>query len=183
MKLLQVKGRKAYLTDAGHLLLRRAEGLLDSAQHIDDLARSLSAGEEPEIGLAIDQIMPAVYITEVLEQFASEYPNTRVQLYETVLSGAREALEEGAVDLAIAGAGMAGYLSEPMTGIDFIAVASVNHELCNMGPLNMDDLRNHRQIVTRDSALQDKVDSGWLKAEQRWTVSNLSTAVAMVQRG
>lgn len=183
VKLLQVKGRKAYLTDAGSLLLRRAESLLDSAQHIDDLAQSLSAGEEPEISLAIDQIMPAVYITEVLELFANEYPNTRVQLYETVLSGAREALEEGAVDLAITGAGMPGYLSEPMTGVDFIAVASPRHELCNMGPLNLDDLRNFRQIVTRDSALQDKVDSGWLKAEQRWTVSNLSTAVAMVQRG
>jgi molybdate transport repressor ModE-like protein len=187
VQLLEVKGRKAHLTDAGRLLLQRAEQLLESAANIDSLAASLHAGVEPEISIAVDQTFPPKYISQVLEQFANEYPNTRIQLYETVLSGASEALIQGRVDLAIAGAGVSHFLAEPLFAVDFIAVASPQHPLFNScseaEPLVIDDLTNFRQLVTRDSALEKNIDSGWLKADQRWTVSNISTAVEMISRG
>ncbi|WP_290702397.1 LysR family transcriptional regulator [Amphritea sp.] len=187
VKLLEVKGRKAHLTDAGRLLLQRAEQLLESAANIDSLAASLHAGVEPEISIAVDQTFPPEYISQVLEQFAHEYPNTRIQLYETVLSGASEALIQGRVDLAIAGAGVSHFLAEPLFAVGFIAVASPKHPLFNScseaEPLVIDDLTNFRQLVTRDSALEQNIDSGWLKADQRWTVSNISTAVEMISRG
>ena len=187
VQLLEVKGRKAHLTDAGRLLLQRAEQLLESAANIDSLAASLHAGVEPEISIAVDQTFPPEYISEVLEQFANEYPNTRIQLYETVLSGASEALIQERVDLAIAGAGVAHFLAQPLFAVDFIAVASPQHPLFNScsetEPLVIDDLTNYRQLVTRDSALEKNIDSGWLKADQRWTVSNISTSAEMVSRG
>lgn len=187
VKLLEVKGRKAHLTDAGRLLLQRAEQLLESAASIDSLAASLHAGVEPEISIAVDQTFPPEYISQVLEQFANEYPNTRIQLYETVLSGASEALIQGRVDLAIAGAGVSHFLAEPLFAVDFMAVAAPTHPLFNRcseaEPLVIDDLANYRQLVTRDSALEKNIDSGWLKADQRWTVSNISTAVEMICRG
>jgi len=184
VKLLEVKGRKAFLTDAGGLLLRRAERLLESASGIDALAASLQQGDEPEIALAIDQTFPADYITEVLVQFAQDYPNTRIQLHETVLSGAAEALIQGQVDLAIAGSGVSHFLAEPLFGIDFVAVASPAHPLIQSGDkVNIDDLINYRQLVTRDSARDQNIDSGWLEAEERWTVSNIATSVDMIRRG
>lgn len=184
VKLLEVKGRKAHLTDAGRLLLRRAERLLESASNIDALAASLEQGEEPEISLAIDQTFPADYITEVLVQFSQDYPNTRIQLYETVLSGAAEALIQGKVDLAIAGSGVSHFLAEPLFGVDFIAAASPVHPLIRSGKtVAVDDLVNHRQLVTRDSALHQNIDSGWLEAEERWTVSNIATSIDMIRRG
>ena len=129
-------------------------------------------------------IFPADYITEVLVQFSRDYPNTRIQLYETVLSGASEALMQGQVDLAIAGSGAAHFLAEPLIGVDFIAVASPSHPLHQLGrELAIEDLTPHRQLVTRDSALKQSVDSGWLEAEERWTVSNIATSVDMIRRG
>lgn len=187
VKLLEVKGRKAYLTDAGSLLLSRAEHLLESAASIDSLAASLHAGVEPEIAIAVDQVFPPEYIGHVLEQFSSEYPNTRIQLYETVLSGASEALNQGQVDLAIAGSGVSHFLAEPLFAVDFLAVAAPFHPVFKQyqqgQPLVVDDLINYRQLVTRDSALSKKVDSGWLQADERWTVSNIATATEMISRG
>jgi DNA-binding transcriptional LysR family regulator len=37
--------------------------------------------------------------------------------------------------------------------------------------------------VVRDSATQQRVDSGWLGADQRWTVSHVATSIAMIARG
>ena len=45
------------------------------------------------------------------------------------------------------------------------------------------DLIQQRQIVIRDSGLRQKVDSGWLGAEQRWTVSHISTSIEALTRG
>ncbi|WP_299197867.1 LysR family transcriptional regulator [uncultured Amphritea sp.] len=186
VKLLEVKGRKAHLTDAGRLLLQRAEHLLESAANIDSLAASLNAGVEPEISIAVDQTFPPEYIATVLEQFSNECPNTRIQLYETVLSGAAEALNKGMVDLAIAGSGVSHFMAEPLFTVDFIAVASPDHPLFKTynetQSLQIDDLVNYRQLVTRDSALENKIDSGWLKADERWTVSNISTSIEMISR-
>ncbi|MGB1140326.1 MAG: LysR substrate-binding domain-containing protein [Halioglobus sp.] len=49
--------------------------------------------------------------------------------------------------------------------------------------LTLQDLSRHRQIVVRDSARGSGIDSGWLGAEQRWTVSHLETSVDMICRG
>ncbi|MCV6611198.1 MAG: LysR family transcriptional regulator [Amphritea sp.] len=187
VKLLEVHGRKAQLTDAGHLLLRRAEHLLESAASIDALAANLNAGVEPEIALAVDQTFPTECLAQALELFSQDYPNTRIQLYETVLSGAAEALEQGKVDLAIAGAGLSDFVAEPLFAVEFLAVAAPDYpvfEHCSAdNPLPVDELVRFRQMVTRDSALLRKVDSGWLGADERWTVSNIATSVEMLCRG
>jgi DNA-binding transcriptional LysR family regulator len=44
------------------------------------------------------------------------------------------------------------------------------------------DLRTHRQIVVRDTGRQGR-DSGWLGAEQRWTVSHVRTSAATLEQG
>jgi DNA-binding transcriptional LysR family regulator len=49
--------------------------------------------------------------------------------------------------------------------------------------VTLQDLAGQRQIVVRDSARGTRVDSGWLGAEQRWTVSHVATSIAMIRRG
>ena len=101
-----------------------------------------------------------------------------------MLSGGPELLLRGDVDLLVAGQVPAGFLGEPLLDVDFVAVAHPSHALHALGrPLNLQDLAAERQIVVRDSATGQRVDSGWLGAEQRWTVSHVATSVAMITRG
>jgi DNA-binding transcriptional LysR family regulator len=184
LPLLEVVGRKAQLTPAGELMLRRAEQLLDQAGQLEELAESLAVGTEAEIRLAVDEIFPYEPLACALHELSRAFANTRVQLFETVLSGGPEMLVAGQVDLLIANSVPQGFLGEPLLQVEFVAVAHPEHPLLQLQrPLNLRDLAGHRQIVVRDSALGKRVDSGWLGAEQRWTVTHIATSMDMIRRG
>ncbi len=184
LQLLEVVGRKAQLTDAGALMLRRAGQLLDQAEQLETIADSLAVGNEAELRIAVDEVYPQSCLAEALAQLSMEYPHTRVELIESVLSGGPERLLEGDVDLLVAGQVPPGFLGEPLLEVDFVAVAHPDHSLQTLGrAINLQDLETERQIVVRDSATGPRRDSGWLGAEQRWTVSHLATSIAMISRG
>jgi DNA-binding transcriptional LysR family regulator len=184
LQLLEVVGRKAQLTDAGALMLRRAGQLLDQAEQLETIAGSLAQGDEAELRLAVDEVYPQDCLAAALETLSTEYPHTRVELFETVLSGGPERLIRGEVDLLVAGEVPAGFLGEALLEVEFAAVAHPQHTLFRLGrELNLQDLAAERQIVVRDSASGKRVDAGWLGAEQRWTVSHLATSINMISRG
>lgn len=184
VRLFEIEGRKAVLTPTGLSLLRRARALLDEAGDLEAAARHLAAGWEAEIRLAVDVIFPTWLLLECLDTFSCECGATRVQLHETVLSGSQEALLEHRADLAITGRVPPGFAADPLLRMRFVAVASPRHPLHAMaGPLTHEDLRRHRQLVIRDSARGESVDSGWLDAEQRWTVSHITTSIEAIASG
>ncbi len=184
LPLLEVKGRKAYLTDAGALMLRRAEQLLEQAALLEDVAESLAEGTEAEICVAVDEVYPHAFLANALQAFSVAFPNTRVQLRETVLSGGPEQLLAGEVDLLVASEIPRGFIGAPILRAEFIAVAHADHPLHHFGrELSLRDLQQHRQIVIRDSARGSGTDAGWLGAEQRWTVSHVATSADMIARG
>ena len=184
LQLLEVRGRKAHLTEAGELMLRRADQLLDQAGQLQEMAEGLAKGQEAEVRIAVDEVFPHDWLTAALQELSIAYPNTRVQLVETILSGGAEKLLTGEVDLLIAGTVPQGFLGDRILEVEFIALAHPDHSLHQLNrTLNLQDLARHRQIVVRDSARENQVDSGWLGAEQRWTVSHLHTSVKMISRG
>lgn len=184
VKVLEPAGRQVRLTEAGEMLLRRARQLVESAEALEDVAGRLSEGLEAEVVLSIDQIFPADALATALSRFSTAYPYVRVQLHETVLNGGIEMLYDGRADLAISGLAAQGFLGEPLVTVRFIAVAHRDHDLHLLErELDLRDLQRHRQLVVRDSALRQSMDAGWLKAEQRWTVSHLETSIDMVRRG
>ncbi|MCM5703838.1 LysR family transcriptional regulator [Larsenimonas salina] len=182
--LLNIEGRHVRLSEAGSLLLRRARQLLEGADALENVAGSLAEGLEPEVSIAVDQIYPTDALSDALDRFSKQFPHTRIQLYETVLRGGIERLERGEVDLLISGLEPVGFLGELLTQVRFIAVAHESHPLHQVRrELDLRDLHQYRQIVVRDSARSTSVDSGWLKAEQRWTVCHVSTALDMLSKG
>ena len=184
LPLLEVVGRKARLTEAGSLMLRRAGQLLEQAEQLEAVASSLAEGTEAEVRIAVDAVYPDECLANALQALSESYPNTRVQLQETVLSGGPEQLLAGEVDLLIAARVPDGFLGDVLLETEFIAVSHPEHPLQQLGrKLNLQDLRQHRQIVVRDSARGKGIDSGWLGAEQRWTVSQIATSIDMISRG
>src|SRR3989338_9375835 len=56
--LLRIDGRKAVLTDAGDVLLRRSRQLVLQASPLEDLAYNLDQGWEAEVRLVVDAAYP-----------------------------------------------------------------------------------------------------------------------------
>jgi DNA-binding transcriptional LysR family regulator len=184
VKAFEVQGRKAMLTPAGQLLVRRGRALLDEANGLERAAGSLSAGWEPVIRLAVELIFPNRVLLPALDAFGRISPHTRIELIESVMGGTPEALLTGRADLAISPMLPQGFLGEPLITLTFQPVAHPEHPLHQLGrPLTREDLRNHRHLVVRDSG--EKRDPGQvqLDAKQRWVFSHMSTSIQAAAMG
>ena len=129
LKVFELQGRKAALTPTGQLLYRRGKALLAEAARLERSAAELARGQEPQIRLAVDVIYPTWLLLDCLKAFADEQPDTRIELYETVLGGTDEALIAGAVDLAIGNAVPGGFLGDALMQMRFVCAAAPEHPL------------------------------------------------------
>lgn len=184
IKVFEIQGRKAVLTEPGKVLYRRARNLVEEALLLERSAKAMARDWTPEIRLAVDTVFPTWLLLGCLEAFAKERPDTRIELYETVLGGTEEALVEGRVELAISGIVPGGFYGDPLMRARFVAVASPSHALHQLKrDVTFRDLKRHRQIVLRDSGAQRLRSGGWLGAEQRWTVSHKATSIRALLMG
>ncbi|MFC3031865.1 LysR family transcriptional regulator [Pseudoalteromonas fenneropenaei] len=184
VKLFRINGRKTILTEAGELMLRRANFLLDEAAKVEAIGHTLAQGVETHLRIAVDEVFPQALLYKVLDSISAQFPLLRIELMESVLSGASELLDSMRVDIAISPLTNNDGFNEELCEIEFAAVASPTHALHVLGrDLTLEDLKAERQIVVRDSAISKKSDSGWLGANQRWTVSHMRTSIDMIRSG
>jgi DNA-binding transcriptional LysR family regulator len=178
VKVFEIQGRKAVLTPAGQILYRRGRTLVDEAARLERAAGNLSAGWEAELRLAVEIIFPTWLLLQCLGRFGEEHPQTRIELYESVLGGTDELLLQGQVDLAIGSRVPPGFLGNALMPVRFVCAAAPSHPLHQLGrPLTEDDLRRHRHLLIRDTGTRRTRRVGTLEAEQRWTVSNKATSI------
>ncbi|HKE94436.1 MAG TPA: LysR family transcriptional regulator [Povalibacter sp.] len=184
VRAFEIRGRKAFLTPTGQMLYRRARTLLEDAGSAERAARKLSAGWEAEIALAVEVIFPTWLMLDCLNRFGAESPQTRIELFETVIGGFSEAILSGRVDLAIGPTVPTGFTGERLMTARFIPVAHPDHPLHQLGrEITPRDLRKHRHLVVRDSGSQRDRKAMTMEVEQRWTVSNMPTSIGAACRG
>lgn len=184
ISLVKIEGRKALLTEQGEILLHRSRQLIDEASEIENFAHHLSQGREAEIKLVVDAAFPSDLLMRALSEFARQSQGTRVQLREVILSGASDALKREEAELVIGVEIPSGFLADPLIEIEFIAVAHADHPLHQLGrEITSADLAQHMHVVVRDSGEQEKMDVGWLSAQDRWTVSSLDSSLNAIEHG
>jgi len=184
LALFEAHGRRVQLTEAGKVMYRRASYVLNEAGKVEALAGILAQDLESDLALAVDHAFPAELLYSSVDRVAAEYPHLCVHIHETVLSGANERLLDGSAVLAISPVPLAQSFYNELTQVSFIAVAHPQHALHQQSAsLQQEQLKSHRQIVTRDSGKSAPTNAGWLGAEQRWTVDHLRTSVDLVARG
>lgn len=182
--LFEQSGRKAVLTPFGKSLLSQVDQLLAQAHRIDQVANALAAGWETEVVLAVDGIACIHSVLKALAHFASEAPLTRMRILETTLSGTDEALLTQGADLVITPRVPPGFRGEYLGKVCKVPVAAQHHPLAQISePISETQLKQHRQIVIRDSGQKREQDAGWLGAEQRWTVTHFSTSIQAIIAG
>jgi DNA-binding transcriptional LysR family regulator len=184
LRVFQIVGRKAVLTEAGQILYRRGRALLDEALRLETSAQTLAAGAEPRLRIVSDVLFPRPVLLNCVGEVIKAFPDTRIECLEVVLSGGEEALLEGKADIVISGQVPPGFLGDALMRVRFVAVAQRDHPLHRLGrELDIRDLRPHRQVVVRDSGVRRQRDSGWLDAAQRLTVSRMEGSIQAVLEG
>jgi DNA-binding transcriptional LysR family regulator len=175
---------KAYLTDAGDMFLRRAKLMNQQMQELELLAHNIHQGWEAEIRLAVEIAHPRRPLNRALQNYYPVSRGTHLQMFDSVLSGTEEIIREQKADIVICGHVPKGFLAEPLAEVTFVAVCHPQHPLAlEARMLSADELTQQLQIVIRDTARNPKEMTGWLKAEQRWTVTSLHEAIELLLAG
>jgi len=182
-QVLQLKGRRAKLTAEGEVLYRYASQLIDQARSMEDMAAAMALEFEAEVNLALDVLLPVQAVCAALQQFSSSFPLSRVRILETSLSGTIEALVQKQASLAIGADVPVGFKGTPLMSVNMVPVAAPHHPIFALHQVSELELRSFRQVVVRDTGYRSQRDSGWLQAEQRWTVSHFSSSVSLIKSG
>ncbi|NMH63860.1 LysR family transcriptional regulator [Shewanella salipaludis] len=184
IQLLEVKGRKAYLTKQGEVLLRRSRHLTQAVGELEQLASNLEQGWEPALTIAREIIYPMEMLVAALKAFLPDSRGTRVTVLDSVISGTQELILAQSVDIAISASTPKGHIAEPLCELEFYLVCHPSHPLAEGGGIEDDKLlAQHLQLVIKDTGPRSDTDIGWLKAEQRWTVSNFHEAKVILGQG
>lgn len=178
LKLFTVQGRRALLTEAGHLLYRRARTLVEEALALERGSEGLREGWKPELRIAAEIIFPTRLLLDALGVFARERPDTHVELYETVMDGTSEMLTQGRVDLAICSHLPKGFLGDPLLQVRFVCAAHPDHPLHQLKrTLTRRDLSRHRHLFIRDTSSERQRETRNFDSGPRWTVSHKATSI------
>jgi len=184
IKVFDLVGRRAELTSIGLALSRQGKFILSQAAQVEERAAYLASGWEPQLRLAIEIIFPQQLLLECLQTFSSITMSPPIELYESVLGGTEELLQNNKVDLAICSQVPNGFVGDKLMHIEFIAAAAPSHPLHQLGRnLTLNDLRNHHQLIIRDSGVKRATRATWEISEPRITVSHINTSIRATSMG
>lgn len=183
VQLLEVIGRKAMLTAGGEVMLRRSRDLTQNVEALELLAKNIQQDWEPEIVLAVDLAYPREALFPALDAFLPQSRSSRLKIKDTVLTGTDDAIVRHQAHLAISMSIPKGYLGEPICQVNFVLVCHPKHPLAETDN-NVDPsaLAQHLQLVIADSSSKPAEKEGWLKSENRWTLSQFDTAIDLLLR-
>ncbi|EGR3452508.1 LysR family transcriptional regulator [Vibrio parahaemolyticus] len=188
VKLLEIKGRRATLTELGKSLLRRASSMLEQAVELEDLSQQISAGVESEITVSIDHLCDQALLYRPMAEYLKRNKLTSIRVLETSLSKTHDVVTNEQADIAIINLPITNYPAQSFSLTTMVPVVSTEHPLASEEQLCMSDFATHCQIVIRDLGSSNQAgpnnqDVGWLKSKQRITVDNFDHAFRAVELG
>ena len=147
-------GHRAALTAPGRQLLAVAQDLLGRARALDDLARTLEDGWEPDLQVVVDGAFPLAPLLHALREFGLRGIPTQLRLDVEYQDGVIERFDTDHAQLMIAlGLEDGGHLrGTPLPRLEMVLVAAADHPLAAQRGLTRDALAAHVDLVVKDSS-------------------------------
>jgi len=179
---------RAALTDAGKLFLERTESVLKNTEALRRFGLALGGAAEPVVRLVLEAVTPLPEVLGALREVKTRFPWVRYELRTERLSGALEALRDRSADLVITsmyGLEASTMIAQPFGSVRIIPVVHRDHPLAaQAGVVPGDALREHPQVVLRDSARGDLTQTlNVLEGGLRWTVTDVGAKLEIIEAG
>lgn len=183
--LLEMKGRKAQLTESGKALLADVEPLLSGFRALETRAASLADGGETELRIAVDSIYPNERLFGALADLTRAFPHVHPKLHKgSFISSALEFTNFGA-DICISGFTNREHLIKPILDIRMKAVARADHPLATARrQLTRIDLIHRLAVIVEANVGQEVVRQQPHAPSQRvLAVNAIESAIEAVRSG
>lgn len=174
------------LTREGKAFCRRALETIAQFEQLQEFAKELSLGVEPELNIVVSALCPLPEILNVIKQLTNKYPKTRINLSINTLGRVLDKLTHGEGDIAITPleGGDPTLESAYLYDINMLLVASKSLELVKYKQRSLELLKNYNQIVVRNEHHHelDRSDDV-LRAGRRWDVNGLLSKKEVILAG
>ncbi len=182
--LLEIKGRKAYLTETGKALLADVQPLLTGFRALEERGASLAAGGKTQIHLSVDSIYPDDKLFAILSRFSQAFPYVHLRLHRgTLLTAALEFANHQA-DICIVGTPTGEDMLKPVLDIRIRAVASREHLLVrNERELMQTDLAQNLAVIIEGGTEPVRKHQPHAPSQRHLCVSTIESAIEAVRSG
>ena len=184
VRLFEIHGRKALLTEVGRVLLADAEPHLAGFHQLEQRARLMASGGASEIRLSVDSIFPNDRLFAALASFSRGYPHVRPKLRQGTFLSADAEFSLHNAQLCVTGLMSRELYVKPILVIGMIAVVRSDHPLLSIRRrLSRSDLMQH-MLVTIESAVSGSLKhQPRLPAQRVLPVGTIESAIAAVRSG
>jgi DNA-binding transcriptional LysR family regulator len=184
VRLFEIHGRKAQLTEAGRVLLSDVEPHLAAFRELEQRARVMASGGASEIRISVDSIFPDDRLFEVLAAFSRSFPRVRLKLRQGTFLSADSEFSLHNAQICVTGLMSRELLVKPILTIEVVAVVRSDHPLLSTKRnISRSDLMSHLLVSIESAA------SGSLKQQPRppaqrvLPVSTIESAISAVRSG
>lgn len=182
-------GYRAKLTPAGAALLPRARRVLEAATVFRQQAAGLVQGVETRLSVVVDAFVPIAPLIRALSAFRAAFPLVDVAITRQSMGATARFLREDHANLGVIidsplPDGLEGYTRVVCGVVQRVSVAAPHHPLGQMaGPIRMETLRDHMQLLLSADPLATGTDDRGAHAVNRWRVNDLDLRHRMIRDG
>ena len=184
VRLFEIHGRKAQLTEAGRALLVDVEPHLAGFHELEQRARAMATGGASDLGISVDSIFPDDRLFEALAAFSRSFPHVRLRLRQGTFLSADSEFSLHNAQICVTGLVSRELLVKPILVIGMIAVARRDHSLHSIRRrLSRSDLMQHMLVTIESAASGTLKQQPQLPAQRVLPVSTIESAISAVRSG
>ncbi len=184
VRLFEIHGRKAQLTETGRVLLADVEPHLAGFHEIEERARVMASGGASEVRISVDSIFPDDRLFEALAAFSRSFPHVRLKLRQGTFLSADSEFSLHNAQICVTGLVSRELLVTPILVIGMIAVARRDHPLFSIPRrLLRSDLMQHTLVTIESAASGNLKQQPRLPAQRVLPVCTIDSAISAVRSG
>ncbi len=184
VRLFEIHGRKAQLTEVGRVLLADAEPHLAGFHQLEQRARLMASGGASEVRLSVDSIFPDDSLFTALASFSASFPHVKPKLRQGTFLSADSEFSLHNAQLCITGLVSRELFVKPVLVIGMIAVARRDHPLLSIRRRpSRSDLMQHTLVTIESAASGSLKHQPRLPAQRVLPVATIESAIAAVRSG
>jgi len=184
VRLFEIHGRKAQLTEAGRVLLADVEPHLAGFHELEQRARVMASGGASELRISVDSIFPDDRLFKALATFSRSFPHVRLKLRQGTFLSADSEFSLHNSQICVTGLVSRELLVKPILVIGMIAVARRDHPLVTIPRrLSRTDLMQHILVTIESAASGSLKQQPRLPTQRVLPVSTIESAISAVRSG
>jgi DNA-binding transcriptional LysR family regulator len=184
VRLFEIHGRKAQLTEAGRVLLADVEPHLAGFHELEQRARVMASGGASEVRISVDSIFPDDRLFEALATFSRSFPHVRLKLRQGTFLSADSEFSLHNSQICVTGLVSRELLVKPILVIGMIAVVRCDHPLVSMPRrLSRSDLMQHILVTIESAASGTLKQQPRLPTQRGLPVTSIESAISAVRSG